>query len=292
VLSPGLAATYYDQVDLTGNTLTRVDPSIDFDWGPGSPDPALPTDDFSAVWTGELLAAASETYTIYATADDGVRVWLDENLLIDAWRDEGPTEYSAPITLVAGQLYSLRVEYYDSGGGAMVSLAWSSPSTAKQIIPPSQLFHSSTAAAVPGGDGLQATYYDTPNLTGNTVTRVDQAINFDWGAGSPDPRIPTDNFSARWTGKLLAPRTETFTIYATGDDGVRVYLGGIQIIDGWVDQGPTTYSANVSLVAGQYYDLSMEYYDSTGGATAVLSWSSPSMTQQVIPRPSLFTALP
>jgi hypothetical protein len=87
-----------------------------------------------------LLGATSETYTIYATADDGVRLWLNGVLLIDAWKNEAATTYSANVTLVGGQLYDLRVEYYQDWGGATAILSWSSPSIVKQVIPQSQLF--------------------------------------------------------------------------------------------------------------------------------------------------------
>jgi hypothetical protein len=252
-------------------------------------------DGFSAAWTGLVQAPTSETYTLYTTADDGVRVWFNDMLVIDGWKDQGPTEYSANVAFVTGQRYDLRVEYYENGGGAQASLSWSSPSTPKQLIPTSALLTtvSTGAGGVVGtGTGVQATYYDQMTLTGNTVTRVDATIAFNWGNGSPDPKIPVDKFSAAWTGKLLAPKTETYTIYAKADDGVRVYLGGTPIIDAWVDEGPTEYSAPVNLTAGQFYDLRVEYFEDAGGATCTVSWSSPTTTKTVIPQSQLYPSGP
>ena len=101
-------------MNFENHVLTRIDPEIDFAWGdPGSPDPAVGDNQFSARWTGEVEAAFTETYTFYATGDDGVRLWIDGQQLVNAWIDQGATEYSGTIDLVAGQTYSLIMEYYE-----------------------------------------------------------------------------------------------------------------------------------------------------------------------------------
>ncbi|MBX3228241.1 MAG: trypsin-like serine protease [Labilithrix sp.] len=138
-------------------------------------------------------------------------------------------------------------------------------------------------------DGLLAEYWDTKELTGEPkVTRVDPAIDFDWGSGSPDSIIERDSFAARWSGKLTAPTSETYTLEVRGDDGFRLYVDGAIVIDEWRDHSPTTRSARVAFTAGQPRAIKLEYYESTGGATARLSWSSPSQAKQVVPR-SRFT---
>ncbi|MHC4323312.1 MAG: PA14 domain-containing protein [Planctomycetota bacterium] len=119
--------------------LTRTDPQIDFSWGSGSPDPAVNADRFSARWTGEVEAAFTETYTFYASSDDGSRLWIDDKLLVDQWIDQGTTERSGTIDLVAGNTYSLVMEYYETGGGTAAQLRWSSESTPKQFVPQAAL---------------------------------------------------------------------------------------------------------------------------------------------------------
>ena len=119
--------------------LTRTDPRIDFSWGEGSPDPAINIDVFSARWTGEVEAAFTETYTFYTRTDDGARLWINGQQLVDGWIEQGPTEYSGEIDLVAGNTYSLVMEYYENGVGAVAELRWSSKSTPKQIIPQAAL---------------------------------------------------------------------------------------------------------------------------------------------------------
>jgi len=136
----GLMAQYFDSVNLTNLKITRVDPNIDNNWGSGGPDPSVGTDTFSIRWTGQVQPEFTETYTFYTTTDDGVRLWVNNVLLVDKWIDQGPTEWSRTIALTAGQRYDLKMEYYENGGGAVAELAWSSPSQAKQIVPQARLF--------------------------------------------------------------------------------------------------------------------------------------------------------
>jgi hypothetical protein len=127
------------------------------------------------------------------------------------------------------------------------------------------------ADSVAGTDGsYRAQYFNNQTLTGTpTVVRTDPAINFDWGAGSPDPAIPADHFSARWTSaQTFADGAYTFV--ATADDGVRLWVDGVPLVDKWIDQSPTTYLATTSLTAGVHIVV-MEYYENMVGATAKLA---------------------
>ena len=136
----GIRGDYYRGMNFENHVLTRTDTQINFNWGdPGGPDPAVGNDGFSARWTGEVEAAFTETYTFYTSTDDGARLWVDGQQLVNSWVDQGTTEYRGTIDLVAGNTYSLIMEYYENGGGAVAELRWSSPSTPKQIIPQAAL---------------------------------------------------------------------------------------------------------------------------------------------------------
>ena len=76
----------------------------------GSPDPSIGTNTYSIRWTGLIEPLYSETYTIYTVSDDGIRVWIDGQLVVDSWVDQSPTEHSGAIALQAGQLDMLSVE--------------------------------------------------------------------------------------------------------------------------------------------------------------------------------------
>ena len=136
----GLTGVYYASPDLSGPAgIIRTDAGIDFDWRTASPDPSLPADGFSVLWSGLVTPQYSETYTFFARTDDGVRLWVRGQRLIDAWVDQAATEWSGTVSLTAGQAVEIRMEYYENGGQAVAQLSWSSPSTPKGIVPQSQL---------------------------------------------------------------------------------------------------------------------------------------------------------
>ncbi|MGF2015325.1 PA14 domain-containing protein, partial [Nostoc sp. DedVER01b] len=130
---------------------------------------------------------------------------------------------------------------------------------------------SANAVAASVGNGLKAEYYDNIDFTNLKATRTDATVNFDWDYGSPDPTIGGDTFSARWTGQVEAKYSETYNFYTTADDGVRLWVNGQQIINKFVDQSRTEYSGSIALVAGQKYDIKLEYYENTYTAVSKLS---------------------
>ncbi len=162
----GLRGEYFDNMDHTALKLVRTDETVDFDWGDGAPDPALGADTFSVRWTGQVEARYSETHTFYARTDDGVRLRVNGQAIVDAWVDRGPTESSGTIALAAGQKADLVMEYYENGGGAVAQLSWSSASQSKQIVPKSQLY--------PATDG------STPPPTGVAATAGNREITVSW----------------------------------------------------------------------------------------------------------------
>jgi len=136
----GLRADYYDNADFTGTRVRRIDSVVSFDWGDGQPDPGIGADTFSVRWIGQVQPRFTETYSFYVVADDGVRLWVNNQLLVDRWIDQGPTEYAGFLQLQAGVLYDIKMEMYENGGGAVARLLWSSPSVNKEVIPGTQLY--------------------------------------------------------------------------------------------------------------------------------------------------------
>ena len=140
-----------------------------------------------------------------------------------------------------------------------------------------------------GGSGnLRGEYYDTMDFTGTPVVRNDAAINFDWSTGSPVAGIGPDTFSVRWTGRVRAPSSGTYTFITESDDGVRLWINGQLIVDNWTDHGVTENAGTIALQEGQFYDLKLEFYENGVGALIRLSWSGPSQPRQVIPAAAFF----
>ena len=136
----GLYGEYFDNKDLSNRKLARTDTTVNFDWGTGSPDPALGADTFSVRWSGWVPAPLSGSYGFHTLSDDGVRLWVNGQLVINNWTDHGATENSGSITLTAAQKYDIRLEYYENGGAATIKLFWTPPGQAKEIIPQARLY--------------------------------------------------------------------------------------------------------------------------------------------------------
>ncbi|MEX0621419.1 MAG: Ig-like domain-containing protein [Candidatus Woykebacteria bacterium] len=115
--------SYYNNTGFTSLAFTRSDADIDFDWGNGSPGPSVSSDTFSVRWSGNFDFEGA-TYTFTATTDDGMRVYVDGNIIIDQWQDQGATTYTADRTLTAGK-HNVLVEYYENAGQAVARLGWS-----------------------------------------------------------------------------------------------------------------------------------------------------------------------
>jgi hypothetical protein len=142
-------------------------------------------------------------------------------------------------------------------------------------------------------NGLTAKYYKDPgngtHFATLVLTRVDPTVNFTWGTAAPAAGVTADNFSVRWTGRVQAPVTGTYRFTTVSDDGIRLTVNGVQVINNWTDHAVTTNtSAGISLTAGVKYTITLEYYEKGGDATAKLQWSYPGQAVQVIPLTRLF----
>jgi hypothetical protein len=152
--SAGLSGAYYADASFGALKLTRTDAQVNFDWGSGAPAPSLPSDQFSVRWGGQVVPRFSETYTFRVIADDGVRLWVGGQQIIDAWNGAYSGVNSTPITLQAGRAASIRLDYHEVSGTASVKLEWSSRSQRLESIPMSHLIpfsvvSSSTATPAP-----------------------------------------------------------------------------------------------------------------------------------------------
>ncbi len=459
VITNGLKADYFNGTEpgVGAPLVTRIDPKIDFDWASGSPGAGIPADNFSARWTGTLTAPYSEVYSFWVPSDNGVRIWINNQLVLNKWT---PADISGwhnfDLALTANQAVPIKVEYSEFSGGANITLYWYSATQAWEAISSSRFKPSTstnqapvltspgtqsnmrgrtallalqgsdpdsnalswsatglpsgltinassgvisgtvanTAAATnnttvvvsdgsltasanftwlttappanvapvvynpgtqsslrgsivslsplaadPEGDaltwsatglpaglsinatsgqisgtvlttaatssGVTLTVRDPAGLTGSVsftwnttaaplnglraeyfngivpgagtplLVRTDATIDFDWGGGSPDPVVPVDNFSARWTGTLTAPFSEVYSIYVPSDNGVRIWLNNQLVLDKWTpDDISGWHNFNIALTAGQAIPFKVEYAELSGGANIALYWFS------------------
>jgi hypothetical protein len=249
---PYWQAYYWNNTSLSGEPVVHSAPAqIGFNWGSGSPDPLVHADGFSARWTRYIDFPAG-TYRVSATSDDGIRVYIDGDVVIDEWNDHPARTFMADVRLSEGH-HLVVVEYYENIGHAIAQVSWAPASG------PSDRWHGE--------------YYANRWLSGPAaMVREDAAVHFDWGAGSPGPGIPDDGFSIRWTRTVqLQPGAYRFT--ATSDDGIRLYVDGRPVIDGWWDHPARTFTGYLRLTAGEHLVV-VEYYENTGRATVQVSWDA------------------
>lgn len=131
----GLYGEYFAKPNFTNHEMSRIDSTVNFDWSLG---PMKNLDTFSVRWTGQVQATTTGFYTFYTLSDDGVRLWVDNNLLINNWTDHSVTENSGSISLTAGNKYDIKLEYYENKGVSVIKLHWMPPGKNKQIIPQEQ----------------------------------------------------------------------------------------------------------------------------------------------------------
>ena len=249
-------ARYWNNRNLSGDPIVqRPEEAINNDWGGGRPHALVNDDNFSVRWTRTVDFSAGN-YRFTATMDDGMRIWIDDQLLIDSWVDSQVRTLQADRVLAGGE-HNIRVEYYEAGGMAVAKFSW------QQI------------GAAPAGifTAWKGEYFNNMNLTGQpSFLRDDPEINFNWSVGSPAAGIAADRFSVRWTRSLNFPAGNyRFEVFA--DDGVRLWVNNVLVIDQWRNQSEGRFSTNLTLNGAT--SLRMEYFEDQGRAAISLSWNPP-----------------
>ena len=242
---------YFDNRTLEGDpVLVRNDDEIDFNWSNGSPADEVPANNFSARWTREVKFDEA-IYRFFIRLDDGARLLVDDQLVMDEWKDGANRVASVDLAMAKGE-HDLKLEYYEHSGEARVLLRW------EKLNDPSY-------------SEWRGEYWFNPDLDSEwALVRNDQDINFDWGDGSPDMVIPRDDFSAYWR-RWVEFEPGIYRFYARSDDGIRVYLDDGLFIDQWHDSsGTEVYTADLTLTGSHL--LQVEYYEHKGDAKVEFWW--------------------
>lgn len=161
----GLSGNYFNGMNFETSVFKRVDATINFDWAFGSPNASVSGDNFSVLWTGQIQPKYSGEYTFYVTSNNGRRLWVNNQLIIDGWIDD-IGEYRGKISLIAGQKYNIKLEYFENSSAATCKLEWSNFLQSREVIPMSQFYESTL--------GIQ-----TPQLSPNIsmINPVDQLLH-------------------------------------------------------------------------------------------------------------------
>lgn len=243
----------------------------------GPPEIAPQTTLFTARWEGTFEFDAGE-YVFTATADDSVRILVDGVMVLDHWSDCCSAWSSNPVYLSAGQ-HAIAYEYVQYTGTAYAMLSWAQPSPVQALCPQGQLaglyYANAALHGTPANSSCAAPYL---SRDGTTWTGVD----VDWGTtGVPGLHNQNDHFSVRWTGNILFDPAGTYTFTLSSDDGSRLFVDGLMVLDRWAHSNGGTWVSDAQPLLG-WHEITYEYVALYGSAYASLSWSyQPTVNQSI-----------
>lgn len=262
---------YYANPSLVGTPrVLRNDPAINFNWGFNAPAPGIPSTGFSVRWSRTLYFSEG-TYRFSGQSDGGVRVWVDNRLVLDQWGGVNNT-YSVDVWLNQGS-HTLFIDYGQRRQPSTMIFGW-------VLVGPTPS---------PSFPDWRGDYFNNRDLAGNPVhVRNDSAIDFNWSWVTPAPGIGTENYSVRWS-RTIDFSSGDYRFFTRSDDGIRVFIDGHRIIDEWRDMsGATTYTADRYL-SGNHHVV-VEYYQHTGPAFVHFWWerihATPTRTPTRTPTPT------
>lgn len=250
-----------------GQALVRAQAQVTQNWGYGSPDlMKVQPDNFSARFTRQVYFM-NGVYRFTVHADDGARLWVDGKTVLDQYSYVGDKTWTVDVPVSAGWK-TVRVDYVERGGLALIELNYWRQSAGNPPPPP--------PPPQPGGGAWggpwSATFFNNRDLSGaiswaTTVPRVD----FNWGAGAPNPAVTADNFSARFNC-ICNFAAGSYRFVAKADDGVRVYVDGAKVIDQWREQSPNIFTSVDIPLTGGYHNITVEYMEVGNNALIQAYW--------------------
>lgn len=284
--NPVWYAQYFSDTNWTNQVFDRQEANIAQNWGTGSPvSGGIGADSFSVRWATDV-ALSPGTYRFYALADDYVQIIFNfgETPIDTFGTGQVDTLVTGDVTVTSPGTYHIQVDYRELTGPAFIYVSFVNLATNPQG-PNFPIPVNPTTVPVGGGGTWTAQYFANQNLLGDPAVIV--GVNnpsFNYGSGSPYTAIPADNFSARFTNAQgLAAGTYNITVRA--DDGVRVYVNGVLVINEWHTAAGQTYSTNIALPSGTSTFV-VEYFENTGAAYLDYNLSLIGGTGQPVPQPT------
>lgn len=266
--SQGWRGEFYANAALSGAPcLVRYDAGISFRWGTGRPGTCVGVDQFSVRWD-RTMTFVGGSYRFYVRVDDGVRMYVDGSPVLDEWRTQPETAYQVDVVLTPGD-HTVTLLYYEDTGVATIQFSFvrlgaASPGTPVATVVP-------TAVAAPVSVEWYGEYFNGTGLSGMpAATRWDGAIGFEWGTGAPIAGVAPDKFSVRWT-RTAQFYSDNYALCAMADDGVRLYLDGVLVLDEWHANNGVAYCGQTDVTAG-VHQLRAEYYEDGGDALIYVWW--------------------
>ncbi len=297
----GILGEYYDEAELQNSSalrLRRIDPSVNFNFGYDSPDSSMEPETFSIRWTGYIKPSVSGNYTFKTYSDDGVRVFIDGDSIINNWGHLSLafSVSDTPVYLEAGTYYPITVEYQQLPLYAGVFLFWQSESVPMSLIPEANYYvleetynsYSTAQYYNPldrSGEGFQSVFYEVDqneNISSTPGHETIGQVYYDWGVDAPSG-ISTDAFYGEINGYLETKFTEDLTLVFSVDDSIKVWLDDVLVINEWGWNSRENFTYTFSAVAGQRYKIYIEYMERGIGAALSMGWEGQALGSEVVP---------
>lgn len=199
----GLAAQYYASMDLSGTPIVELDPTVNFTWN-GAPIPNIPATSFSVRWSGQIMPKYTDNYSISTITDDGVRVWINNVLVIDNWTDHASTANTGTVAMVAGTLYPIKIEYYQDTGGAQMQLEWSNTWETMTIIPTTQLYADSSILNPPSSSSSSAVSSSSSSSASSDSSSSQSSMSSSSSSDTPVSSSSSSSSSTNPNGEVRA----------------------------------------------------------------------------------------
>lgn len=277
--NPVWTAQYYNNPTLFGDpTVTQTDANIAFNWGIAAPVVGVNADNFSVRWGTDVFLNAG-TYRFFALADDKIRVTFNFGSPVINTFDNpavGQT-ISADVNVPTSGTFHIQVDYQELTDNAYAYFSFANLAT----NPTGPNFAAPVNLPISGGPWT-AQYYSNTNLSSDPVAIISEASpSHNWGTGSPLPSVPADNFSARWTSAQTL-NGGNYVLQVRVDDGVRVFVNGVLVINQFGGATGQTFTANLNLPGGQN-SFQVEFVEFTGNAYLDYQLTQPSAPTPIPP---------
>lgn len=238
--------------------------------------PRTQVDNFGFRYSGFVDVPADGNYTFYTNSDDGSKLYIGSTLVVNNDGLHGPQERSGVIGLKAGK-HTFSVDFFEKGGGEVITASISGPGLAKAVIPDNRLFYLPPAANKWNYRYYEGAWNTLPDF--NTLT---PAATGTAAAISVAPRLREDNFGLRFDANITIPTAGAYTFYTNSDDGSRLWVGSTLVVDNDGLHGPVEKSGVINLAAGTY-PVAVSFFELGGGQLLEVNVSGPGVSKQSIP---------
>lgn len=265
----GLAGAYFARTNLTLARYSQADAAIDMAWTGSTPHASLGTDGFSVRWTGQVLAKFSESHTFTVTSEGGVRLWVNNFLIVDAWSDHSLRVDTGSLRLTAGKLFDVRLEYWNDGSNPEVKLEWESPRMAKHVVPTNRLHPATLDTVVPTQPGR----FRASSSNGTSANLVWDASSDPSGVVAYDVYMGSTKLASTLAGQTSYTRTNlspntgyVFSVQAIDAAGNASTLATTAITTSAPSNLPPSTPANVQVTGFDSGSVSLSWSAATDDA--------------------------